>query len=113
MSGTALNVDADRVAARLAVALHATDLIVLSNVPGLLRDRTDPASLVRVVRRERARDYLRFAEDRMRVKLRAAIDAADGGVQHVRLAGAAGPYPVSAACAGGGTLVSPPVSCPS
>src|SRR5919108_5850765 len=42
-----INVDGDRAAAVLAVALHADTLVILSNVPGLLRDVNDAASLVR------------------------------------------------------------------
>ncbi len=36
--GEALNVDGDRVAAAIAAALKAETVIILSNVPGLLRD---------------------------------------------------------------------------
>src|SRR4029079_18562625 len=42
----ALNVDGDRVAARIAVAIDADALLILTNVPGLLRDIHDPSSLV-------------------------------------------------------------------
>src|ERR1700716_3375506 len=42
----ALNVDGDRVAARIAVAIDADALLILTNVAGLLRDVADPASLV-------------------------------------------------------------------
>src|SRR5439155_1765171 len=42
----ALNVDGDRVAARIAAAIDADALLILTNVPGLLRDVNDPDSLV-------------------------------------------------------------------
>src|SRR6059036_2786545 len=42
----AFNVDGDRVAAAIAVAIDADALIILTSVPGLLRDVDDPASLV-------------------------------------------------------------------
>src|SRR5262245_34606877 len=42
-----INVDGDRAAAVLAVVLKAETLVILSNVPGLLRDVNDAASLVR------------------------------------------------------------------
>src|SRR5207302_6002716 len=42
----ALNVDGDRVAAAIAVAIDADALIILTSVPGLLRDPKDPTSLV-------------------------------------------------------------------
>src|SRR3989442_9484393 len=42
----ALNVDGDRVAAALAVAIGADSLIILTTGPGLLRDQDDPRPLV-------------------------------------------------------------------
>lgn len=45
-SGTVLNVNADVVAARLAVELQAEKLVLVSDVPGILRDPSDPDSLV-------------------------------------------------------------------
>src|ERR1700694_5780094 len=46
MENAALHVDGDRVAARIAVAIDADALLILTNVPGLLRDVHDPSSLV-------------------------------------------------------------------
>ena len=45
-AGAIYNVNADTVATTLAVALAAHGLLLLTNVPGILRDRADPASLV-------------------------------------------------------------------
>lgn len=81
-----LNVDADRLAAALAVSLSASRLIVLSNVPGLLRDRHDPASLVAEVPADDPDEYLALAEGRMKVKLKAAAEARRAGVGTVILA---------------------------
>src|SRR6185437_8075152 len=44
--GEAINIDGDRAAAAVASALHAEALILLTDVPGLLRERTDPSSLI-------------------------------------------------------------------
>jgi acetylglutamate kinase len=44
--GTVLNINADTVAAALAAALGAAKLILATAAPGILEDRTDPASLV-------------------------------------------------------------------
>ena len=44
------NVNADTAAAKLAVALNATKLVLLTDVRGLLRDRSDENTLIRVVR---------------------------------------------------------------
>jgi acetylglutamate kinase len=48
-AGALLNVNADSVAAALAVALRAQKLIVLIEPPGLLEDPRDPSSLVSYV----------------------------------------------------------------
>src|SRR4030088_459869 len=42
----AATVDGDRVAARIAVAIEADALLILTNVAGLLRDVADPTSLM-------------------------------------------------------------------
>ncbi len=44
--GNVLNVNADTMAAILAVKCKASKLIVLSNIPGILRSVTDPSSLI-------------------------------------------------------------------
>ncbi len=73
--GSALNVDADVLAAELANALAADHLRLVTGTPGLLADPEDPASrLADVVRGEGER----FARGRMRQKVRAAEIALDG-----------------------------------
>ncbi|MGW7528435.1 [LysW]-aminoadipate kinase [Streptomyces sp. NPDC054783] len=98
-----LNVDADRFAARLSVALAADWLIILSNVPGLLRDPADPTSLVAKVPGEKLSRYLDGAGGRMKVKLQSAGEAFRAGVPHVVLADGRLDSPVLAARAGAGT----------
>jgi acetylglutamate kinase len=44
--GNVYNINADIVANRLAVALDATALVLVSDVPGVLRDLSDPASRI-------------------------------------------------------------------
>ncbi|MEU8197118.1 [LysW]-aminoadipate kinase [Microbispora amethystogenes] len=100
-----LNVDADRFAARLAVALEADWLVILSNVPGLLRDPGDPGSLVAEIPCEDLAGYLDLAGGRMKVKLRTAGEACLAGVPHVVLGDGRGPSPVLAARAGAGTTL--------
>ena len=46
---TAYNINADTAAAKLAVALHAENLLLLTDVRGLLRDPADESSLLPVV----------------------------------------------------------------
>ncbi|MGF1495825.1 MAG: acetylglutamate kinase [Elainellaceae cyanobacterium] len=45
-SGQAYNINADTVAGELAAALGAEKLILLTDTPGILKDREDPASLI-------------------------------------------------------------------
>jgi [amino group carrier protein]-L-2-aminoadipate 6-kinase len=101
--GEVVNVDADRVAASIATALGATDLVLLTNVPGLLRDPTDPASRIPEVTREGIEAVLPIARGRMRKKVLAAQEALHGGVARAVIASSERPMPVATALAGGGT----------
>ncbi len=87
--GTVLNVNADTVAAALAVALRADKLILVTGVPGLLEDAGDRASLVSYV----DLDGVQKLKERgvvsggMLPKVRAAEDALRGGVRRVHIIG--------------------------
>lgn len=48
-AGLALNINADMAAARIAVALGAEKLLLMTDVQGLLRDIADPDSLIPVI----------------------------------------------------------------
>ena len=103
----AINVDGDRAAGATAVALHATDLIILSNVPGLLRDVHDEASLVTAVDATQLENMQQtYAQGRMRIKLLGAQEALSGGVRRVILGDARRERPISQALAGMGTVIS-------
>ncbi|MEB3308154.1 MAG: acetylglutamate kinase [Cyanobacteriota bacterium] len=57
-SGQALNVNADTVAGEIAAALQAAKLILLTDTPGILRDRNDPSSLIRQLTLSGARQLI-------------------------------------------------------
>jgi acetylglutamate/LysW-gamma-L-alpha-aminoadipate kinase len=76
----ALNVDGDRVAAAIAVAIDADALIILTSVPGLLRDPGDPRTLVPETTLNEAEG---LAKGRMKVKILAAREALEGGVDEI------------------------------
>ena len=80
--GLALNVDGDRAAARVAAALHADELLILTNVPGLLRDVGDHSSVVPTATVAEAEA---LATGRMKKKVMAAKEALAGGVPSVRI----------------------------
>jgi acetylglutamate kinase len=52
------NINADTVAGELAAALQAEKLILLTDTPGILRDRNDPGSLVRHLTLSEARELI-------------------------------------------------------
>jgi acetylglutamate/LysW-gamma-L-alpha-aminoadipate kinase len=81
--GERLNVDGDRVAAAVAVALHADALVITTNVPGLLRNPDDDATLIERIPADRFADYVGYAQGRMRKKLLGAQEALQGGVLRV------------------------------
>ena len=83
----ALNVDGDRVAARIAVAIDADALLILTNVPGLLRDIHDPSSLVAETTLAEAEQ---LAQGRMKKKILAAREALEAGVDEVVIRSATG-----------------------
>jgi acetylglutamate/LysW-gamma-L-alpha-aminoadipate kinase len=103
--GEAINVDGDRAAAMVAAAFEADALVILSNVPGLLRDFPDERTLIREIPRSNADDFMQFAEGRMKKKVMGAVEAIGEGVQKVIFADGRVAQPVSKALAGGGTQI--------
>lgn len=102
----ALNVDGDRAAAAIGAALKAGTLVVLSNVPGLLRSVSDESSLIPHIPRARAQEYLdRYAQGRMKRKILGAIEALEDGVGQVIIADGRVPQPLQQAMAGQGTVI--------
>ena len=81
--GAALNVNADDAASAIAIAIEADELLIISDVPGVLVDDEPIATLNLGEARGLVRDGL--ATDGMRTKLLAAAAAAAGGVQRVRI----------------------------
>lgn len=103
--GEAINVDGDRASAKTAAALGADTLLLLSNVPGLLKDFPDESSLVREIPRSGIEAATQYAEGRMRIKLLGAQEALDGGVGRVVLGDARIENPISQALEGRGTVI--------
>ncbi len=83
--GERLNVDGDRAAAAVAAALHADDLAIMTNVPGLLSDPADLSSVIHTIPANQLDEYMHYARGRMRKKLLGAQEALQGGVQRVRI----------------------------
>jgi acetylglutamate/LysW-gamma-L-alpha-aminoadipate kinase len=103
--GEAINVDGDRAAAVLAAALGAEKLIILSNVPGLLRDVNDEGSLIAEIRRDQIERYADFAKGRMKKKVMGAAEALAEGVREVVFADARVDNAITSALEGRGTVI--------
>ena len=101
----AINVDGDRAAAAIATALGAEALIILSNVPGLLQNYPDEASLIRKIPKERVEESLSFAEGRFKMKVLGAAEATSAGVGRVVFADGRVAQPIRRALAGEGTVI--------
>lgn len=81
--GSALNVNGDDAAAAIAVATGASELILVADVPGVMRDGT----VIEHLTADDARGLIAdgTASDGMRAKLEAALTAIAGGVAQVRV----------------------------
>ncbi len=103
--GEALNVDADRAAAMLAVALCAETLLLLTAVPGLLSAFPDESTLIHSLPAGQLPQALEIAQGRMKKKVLGAQEALQGGVRRVIIADGRVEKPISAALAGAGTVI--------
>jgi acetylglutamate kinase len=56
--GQAYNINADTVAGELAAALGAVKMILVTDTPGILRDKNDPSSLIEVMDIQTARQFI-------------------------------------------------------
>ncbi len=86
--GEPLNIDGDRAAAAVAVALQADALVMLTNVPGLLTDPENNATLVSTIPADQLAEYMSYAQGRMRKKILGAQEALQGGVPRVYIGSA-------------------------
>ena len=84
-SGRPLNINADLAAAALAKELRVAKLVYLSDVPGLMRDPSDPETLIKSVTRAEADDLQADGtiSGGMIPKVRSAVDALNAGVRKV------------------------------
>ena len=103
--GEAINVDGDRASAMIARALGARRLVILSNVPGLLRTFPDESTLIRQLKFTNLDEALGFAEGRMKKKVLGASEALIGGVEQVIFGDARVAGCVTACMQGQGTVI--------
>ena len=95
----------DRAAAKIAAAMGAERLIILSNVPGLLEDKDDETTLIPLIERDHVDEFEHFAKGRMRKKGSGAVEGWEGGVGEVIFADPRGYRPIDAALNHQGTVI--------
>ena len=85
--GNVYNVNADTVAEKLAVALKAAKLLVLTGAPGVLRDASDPTTVVSFADAADLEALVRSGaiSGGMRPKVEACVRAAEGGVERTHI----------------------------
>ena len=85
LDGKPYNINADTAAGRVASALRARRLVYMSDVPGLLSDPKDPASLISTLKTSEIEGLKKkgVIDKGMRPKVASAIRALQEGVQRV------------------------------
>ena len=104
-TGDAINVDGDRASAMVAGALQADALVILTDMPGLLKTFPDESTLITSIPRAQADAFMQYAEGRMKKKVMGAVEAIEGGVRTVIFADGRVEQPLTRALAGGGTHI--------
>lgn len=76
------NINADLVAAAIAVELNADKLVLLTDVPGLLNDPQDPESLISILKVSQVQDYIGrgVIAGGMIPKVQCCMESVTGGV---------------------------------
>lgn len=85
--GNILNINADTVASRIAVAVQAYKYITMTNVGGILTDLDDPSTRISYISQKQARELIENGTIRggMVPKIRECIHAVENGVKRVHI----------------------------
>ena len=85
--GQWLNVNADTAATAVAESLGAEKLVLLSDVPGVLRDKRDPNSLIKTLTSTEARDLIKAGviESGMIPKVESCLETLQRGVGKIHI----------------------------
>ena len=101
----AINVDGDRAAAAVAVALQADALLLLTSAPGFLSRFPDEDSLLPRLSLSDLETAIDYAQGKMKRKVLAAQEARQGGVPQVIIGDGRRSAPLRDALAGAGTRI--------
>ena len=85
--GQKLNVNADTAATKVAQELNADKLVILSDVPGVMTDPSDPNSILSSLGREQAMQLIADGtiSEGMIPKVEACLETLDRGVRKVHI----------------------------
>ncbi len=85
--GSSLNVNSDTVAGDIAGAIKAKKLMILTDVPGVLKDMEDEKSLIKKLNVNEAEDLIKRGKvgGSMIPKLQACVKAIEGGVEKTHI----------------------------
>ncbi|MDI9645332.1 MAG: acetylglutamate kinase [Archaeoglobales archaeon] len=87
LNGKVYNLNADTVAGDIAAAIKAKKLIMLTDVPGILRDPKNPESLIKYIKLNELEKLIAEGtiKEGMRPKVEAVIRALKGGVEKAHI----------------------------
>lgn len=103
--GDIVNTDNDWAVAVMAGALNARKVVYLFEAPGLLKDVSDPASVLPTVTKDQLDEYMKYAQGRMKKKMLGAKKALESGVQTIYWGDGRIRNPITNALKGGGTVI--------
>ncbi|MDD3886976.1 MAG: acetylglutamate kinase [Victivallaceae bacterium] len=85
--GCVYNINADRAACCIARALHPRKLVFMSDVPGVLRDCSDPTSVIPTICTDEIDGLIKdgVLSGGMLPKIRSCVEALDAGINKVHL----------------------------
>jgi acetylglutamate kinase len=86
-AGGWLNINADTAAAAVASHLQAEKLVILTDTPGILLEKTNETSLLRTLDPDRCRDLIRrgVIDEGMIPKVEACLDSLRSGVRKTHM----------------------------
>ena len=89
----------------VASALKAEALLLLTAVPGLMKNFPDESTLIKNIQKNQISGALEMAQGRMKKKVLGAEEALNGGVGKVIIADGRVAQPISNALSGNGTVL--------
>ncbi len=103
--GEVINVDGDKIAAKIATEMKAKVLIFLIEAPGILADLNDASSIVKKVNKDNLEELLPVVSGRMKRKLMECIKLLDKGIGKIIISDGRVKDPITKAIGGEGTHI--------